>query len=284
MKNKYGSEYQKFCDYLSAQYKDRINIKVVSINGVEKIIGTFDDKDISFEMDDSNEALCMYTREEDANFLQQLVPSINIYRNGEGPIVQYDTYDIAKKKTLDTTIEWNVDPDTRMEMINASRIYDYPIVAKNLVSFFESKEERDRRLGLTSFSPIFFPEGRISDFNSLTAMVDNYNEQDAFLALTTVFSVQRQILNRTWRGIWPDYTAISDATDLILNKVSLFVGSSCNSVSSFLASDAYNSWYDKWNSYFTYENRCQYMEARIKGEDVSSFVPESAQALKKINN
>jgi hypothetical protein len=38
---------------------------------------------------------------------------------------------------------------------------------------------------------------------------------------------------------------------------------------------------DKWNEYFTYDKRCEYMESRINGEDVSSFVPDKGQSLIK---
>lgn len=275
------TECQKLCEYLVEQLGEKVELKVTVMNGVEKVTGTYKGQGVYFEFGEDSESLFMYSLDDDSTFLRELIPVINVYRDGDEPILKYDTYNLVKDEIIDTTIEWSNNPEVRKLMLETGNVYKYPFGAKNLVTFFEPKEDKDKRLGLTALSPVFFPNSSFHNFDKLTEMVNGYNEQDAFLALSTVNSISRQITNRTWRGYWPDPLVVNDVVDLILSRISMLINSDANNISSFLASELYNSWYDKWNEYFTYDKRCEYMESRINGEDVSSFVPDKGQSLIK---
>ena len=115
-------------------------------------------------------------------------------------------------------------------------------------------------------------------------MVDEYNEQDCFLVLKTLSLVLSYGVNRTWKGYLPDSVVVSDAVDVVLNKISMLLDNDSNNVKSFLGTEQYSDWYNKWSEYFTYEKKCEYMEAKLNNEDVSMFVPKNIQNLKKKSN
>lgn len=148
----------------------------------------------------------------------------------------------------------------------------------------EEKAERDMMLGFTTFSPMFFPDGKLWDFNSFVEMVEEYTEQDCFLVLSILNSYETQLKEKTWKGTRPDLVYVMDARDIVLNKVSLDLNTNDNSIDEFVASDKFREWYEKWDMFFTYEKKCEYMEAKMNGEDLSSFVPLKPCSLKKVNN
>ncbi|MBO5375650.1 MAG: hypothetical protein J6A52_02235 [Bacilli bacterium] len=159
----------------------------------------------------------------------------------------------------------------------------YTYLTDSLEQCFD-KDSRDMRLGITTFSPMLFPDGKLWDFNSFVEMVEGYNEQDCFLALSILNGYDNQLKEKTWKGTRPDLVYVIDARDLVLNKVSLDLGTNDNSIDEFVASDKFREWYEKWDMFFTYEKKCEYMEAKMNGEDLSSFVPLKSCSLKKVNN
>lgn len=278
-KTKHVTDCEKLFQYLDKQFENRLDIKVSFINCIEKIIGTFDDKDISLELGQNGD-LCLSTREKDSSFLEGMIPALNIYMNGSGPVVKYDSVNASTGDFSHTSIEWSLSPE--LKIINLRRKVSLGV--KNIVSYYEDKEARDMRLGFTTFSPVLFPDGKLWDFNSFTSMVEDYSEQDCFLALSVLESFQDQVYSRTWRGACPDSVYVSDAIEVVLSKVSLILDSLDDSIDQFKSSEKYRDWYDRWGKYFTYEKKCEYMEAKINGEDLSSFVPSKASYLKKVNN
>jgi len=272
---------KKVYDYLCNQFKDRIDFVIDDIN--EKIIGVSDGVDVNIEVTSDNKGMFLYTTNGDFSFLEQFIPCLEIYRNGDCPMVKYETYDVIKDKVVDKTIEWNEEKEERLFEINSSICSDYPRFKSNITPMFESKDMKDERLGFTNFSSCYFPNGMLDPFDDFVSMVSEYNEQDSYLVLSTLCSFHSQVMNKTWRGCLPDFALVDDAIDVVLNKISFLLNSDCDSISSFLESDEYISWCSKWNNYFDYDKRCQYMEEKLVGNDVSSFVPEEAVSLKKNN-
>lgn len=272
---------KKLYDYLCNQFNDRVDFIIDNTN--EKIIGVLNGSDVNIEVTSDNKGMFLYTTSGDFSFLEQFIPSLEIYRNGDGPMVKYETYDIIKDKVVDKTIEWNEEKEERFFDITSNRCTDYPHFKKGITPMFESKAMKDERLGFTSFSPCYFPNGMLDPFDEFVSMVNEYNEQDSYLVLSTLCSFNSQVMNRTWRGCWPDSALVDDAIDVLLNKISFLINSDCDSIDTFLESDEYTSWCDKWNNYFDYDKRCQYMEAKLAGNDVSSFVPEGVVSLKRNN-
>lgn len=285
MKELNNSCCKKLYEYLLNQCADKINFEVIKLSSdCNMIVGEYEGKKVYLEVSSNDDEIFMYSKNDDVNFLKQFEPIINIYRNGEEPAFQYNTYNVVQDKIVDFTIEWNNNPDKRLEDIKMNRNSNFPYVIRNLSVLFETKEERDRRLGFSSLASCYFPNGDLEPFDEFISMVDTYNEQDCFLVLKTLGSIQSQIFGRTWQGSWCDSVVVADAIDVVLNKISLILENKHNDVNSFLASDEYSSWCNKWNNYFTYDKKCEYMESRLKGEDVSSFVPNNlVQTLKKKN-
>lgn len=281
---KNDSKCEVLYEYLVNQYNDLFHFKLENFTLHSKmIVITKNDKEVYIEIS-KNDDIFLYGDSENNDLIQNIVPIINVYKNGKSPSFEYNTYDIEQDIIIDNTVEWSSNQEERFNDLKYGRTNRYPYVIRNLSVLFESKEEKDRRLGFTDFVGCYFPNNSLDNFDKFISMVDKYNEQDCFLVLKTLGLVISYGVNKDWKGYLPDSVVVGDAIDVVLNKISMLLDNDSDNVKAFLGTEQYIDWYNKWNEYFTYEKKCEYMEAKLNNEDVSMFVPENTQTLKKKTN
>lgn len=267
----------KLCQYLKKQYGDDLVLEVCDDFSAE---GFLCGKDISLFLDRENDILKISTKDYNRIFFNNLIPCLSIFMDGSFPIARYNIVDLDNCKNNSCVIEWNPNVDLRHDELRRSvSTSNGSVIIKNFKPLVETKQERDKRLGFSNFSPLYFPDGNLIDMDLFRSMTDNYNEQDCFLVLSLLENLQNQCWNKTWKGLVPDIVSLCTATDIVRKKALSFCG--VESVYSIFDEIKYDKWYQSWYDYFTYEKKCEYMEARLKGEDVSSFQPKNTLRLRK---
>lgn len=256
------------CKYLKDSFGDDFvieNYDDFSING------SFFGRKISLTLGD-NSKLQISSYDGEFRLLNMLVPSLIVFMDGKPPIARYCVVDLDNYKNNSYVMEWNSDVDNRLdELKKGGNLPDDRHFITRFRPLVETKVERDKRLGFTTFSPQFFPNGELLDMDLFKKMVNSYTEQDCFIVLSLLEGLQTQCWNKTWKGASFDIVSLCDAVQIVRDRSSFFYNE---------CSDAYDNWYEKWNNYFTYDKKCEYMEARLNGEDISSFVPVNS-SLKK---
>lgn len=260
--------------YLKQTFGDDMNIDIVPSDNTYdlEIIGTYNKFPIKFNYDGSSGGLIISSTHPSFGFMRKLIPQLSIFMDGDGPALEYDVVDLLTEEVRNHTIEWNKYLEERLEVLNS--LNQYPLWRRNLSILTETKERRDKRLGFTSFNPSLFPNGSIDDLDKFSEMVDNYSEQDAFLAISLLSGVFDQIWDGTWCDYAPDPFVVSNAINIVLKKVYSMVGEEYSDFANFLDGKNYENWASNWDKYFTYDKKCEYMEAKIKGEDLSKFTYE----------
>lgn len=263
--------------YLCKVFEDRICLSIKKNYGsYYYLVGTFDEFPISFEYVKNDGFLFVSSSNTDGYFLDELIPIISLFMGDRSPVAKYSNVD-SKKSIVGNTIEWCNEVDNRIRTLKRNESsQEYEI--KNLRTFVETKDEREKRLGFTELIPAFFPYGKLDDLDKLSSMVDEYSEQDAFLALKGLNSVFFQVQI----GKRDDFTIeeCKSALYIILSKISSFSSVKYDDPLKFFYSEDYAKWSRKWDDYFKYDVRCQYMEEKLKGNDTFYFYPGCAKILK----
>lgn len=267
-------------NYLIKLYEDRIELSIdKGYHDFYYVTGYFDGYPVNFEVDKKDGLLLMYSDNCEYAFMEKLIPSLTVFMDGSGPIARYDSIDKDSKVVTGRTIEWFGEVDSRIRCLR-SNDSSLPYEITNVSTFVETSEERDARLGFTTLIPLFFPEGKLDDFDKLKEIVDDYSEQDAFLAFKSLSSVYFQLQVGSRNDF--SYEQCNKAWNLILTKISSFLDSKHESQDDAIFSTEFSKWEKKWDDYFDYETKCKYMEARLAGDNTSHFYPGCARILKFI--
>lgn len=239
------------------------------------VIGIINGEDICFEIDKNEGILLMYSTSSDCTFIEEIIPVITTYMNGIGPIAKYNSVDSETGEVMDTTIEWNDDFENRIYYLKEN-VPIFPFDIANLEILVETKEEKDKRLGFTALIPLYFPDGCLDDLIRLKEMSLTYNEADTFLAMKML----KQEYSRAKATSNFDSSKFNAAWSIIFERsLEFFSGKQEFTLENFDRIE-YNMWNKKWEDYFTYNKRCEYIEARLNSEDVSLYRPEYANVLK----
>lgn len=262
--------------YLNKIYGDRSTFHVEkSYQDYYYVVGEVSGEVVCFEINEEDGILFMYSNADDCSFMNKIVPVITTYMNGNGPIAKYNSVSRKTGKVIDTTIEWRSEFDERVNALRENNLF-LPVDVSNVVIFVETREEKDRRLGLTALIPFYFPNGDIRDLDKFREMVQSYTEQDTFLAMKSLL----EVYSKEKSEASCDSGLFDSAWHILLEHSLSFC--CCDSEVSLANFDKkeYDMWSQKWDGYFTYEKRCEYMEARLNGEDVFLFRPEYVNVLK----
>lgn len=227
---------------------------------------------VHFELDEKEGRFYLYSFEKDATYLNELVPMVNTYMK-DNPCVKYHSKNTVYDMD-DTTIEWDKEKEERIHQLRTGHVKDFQFIY-DIKPYEEDRYLRDMRLGFTTFSKVFFPNGYVCDNDGITmeSKIATYNEQDCFLALDILENFMNKVYAGTWRGILPDPVDVEFACEMIRNRVNLLYTGSKVINKDFKHSTIYLKWYQKWKDYFTYEKKCEYMEKRMKGEDCTFLAP-----------
>lgn len=257
------------CRYLQDSFGDDF---VVESYDACTIRGYFFGKKILLTLGD-NSSLQISSSDNEFRLLNMMVPSLIVFMDGKPPIARYCVIDLDNYKNNSCVMEWNKDVDNRLdELKKGGNFQDDRHIIRRFRPLVETRVERDKRLGFTTFSPCFFPNGELLDTELFSEMVNEYSEQDCFIVLSLLEGLQTQCWNKAWKGVSFDIVSLCDSIQIVRSKAENFYDKS---------SDEFDTWYKKWNDYFSYEKKCEYMEAKLNGEDTSSFVPVNSSLKKK---
>ena len=267
MSNKLGASLAKYLennfgsDFVLESYDN------YSVNG--SLFG----KNILFTLGD-NAQLQISSSDSEFRFLNMIVPSLIVFMDGKSPISRYCVVVYDDYKINSFVIDWNSNVDNRLDELKNGGNLDSRHCIRRFRPLVETREERDKRLGFTTFSSLFFPDGNLIDIDCFSEMVKGYSEQDCFIVLSLLDGLQSQYWNRSWKVVSFDIISLCDAMSIVRKRVESF----CNCDNNI---NNYDLWYAKWNEFFTYVKKCEYMEARLNGDDISSFVPTNSSLVKK---
>lgn len=266
----------ELCNYLNKVFEDRISINVKKgYKDYYYITGFLDDVPISFEIDKRNEYVIMNFNYNDLVNLKEVILSVSTFLDRRNPNFKYNHKECDGNVV--TTIEWNREIDNtirRRKDVTYSSLYEF----SDINALSESMDEREKRLGFTELSSVFFPNGNLDDLDMLFNMVDCYNEADCYLALNSLLSILLQLQI----GKRDDYTfkECNIALGIILKKISSFLSVRYDEPIEAFYSDEYYDWSRKWRDYFNYENSCKYMELKLKEKENLEIDSTSEKFLK----